>query len=721
MNQPSSPGDRRLSPDEAIARVLEWWNDGNRTARRCEIVGGRDADDLLREVHRRAPRSLLLDATGRTADEVVTEVLDFVGAPDSARTGTPWRRLRKYFSADTLILLTNVHRAGRTRHSARPAQVRGQLAQRLSHQRRTGVVVAAPSESGPPAPEFVLRLDGPDGVRPHADPDQVPAPIRALALAEPRRVPLPVWRELSAAGGLNDVDEVALEDLAVRFPDLVTVGSGCAAFVDEGLAEALREATAPEWARQVNRHLVEWLRGLAPRLRHPEGWGASGDLGRYAAEGLAAHAVRAGLFEELLTDGGTLANLTLEALLDAAHCADDGSVPGNSPAADAVHLWSYGVAPRTQPEWAAWLHLMATAREDTAVAAGIADSGVRLPWTTSWAHWRPPGGYHPRYLRPGPVDDLYGVHWQGRPAVAVEAAAAEHLHVRDVATGELLGGPWHEGDLPEDARRALTWTDPGAHDSHGPAALSDFEDADRADEGPDEELLHVALTVGNRVVVAGAGGLFAVEPAEPAAFQGLEAPRGLPLSDCPTVAGPTRPLHAPDPAPTDLAELFDEPAIVRTPEDSLPAGLTDDAARRALSGCGLPVMDARGLALEPDSPEFLSEATWADDLESPTTPGPFFTIGRWMGGPLVVDGPTGVVLRMPAGPGEDGLEGTLVASGLEPFLTMAAHWITGRQILDVTENETEAHLLRQHIEDALWTIDWRGSTAGAWIYPLHND
>ncbi|MEU8783656.1 SUKH-4 family immunity protein [Streptomyces sp. NPDC048637] len=734
------PGPSQLSVDEATSRIVDWWDKGRRTTRRFDVVGGvREANDVVQEVRRRISRSLLLDATGRTPEEIVTEVLGFIGVPKAAHINTPWRHLRRYFSTETCLLLKNVHRAGRTRNSARPGQLRDELAEKLSHQRRIGVVVAGPPQTDPPARDFVLLLEDAADSPAESELSEIPAQIRALALAEPRRVPLRVWRELAQSSGLRDADEATLEGILARFPDLVAPEADGVAFVDEGLAEALRKATDQELMLRVNRHMAEWLREISPELLHTEGWAASGAVGRYAAHGLAMHAVQAGLFQELLHDGSVIANMTQEALLDAAHCAFDGSVPGNNPAADAVHLWSYGVAPPTQPEWAAWLHLMATAREDSAVATGIAGSGLRLPWTTKWAHWRPPGGYHPRYLTPGVVHDLYAVHWHGRPAVAVECGSPSPVHVRDSATGALLGGPWHDDELPEAARRAITWAHPDAHDTSGPATLSDFEDADRAEEGPDEEFLHLALTVEDRVIVAGAGGLFGVEPAAPTGFPGLTPPNGPPLSGCPTVAGPARPAHAPEPAPTDLAELaglagladpadpagsaelLGEPTVVRISVDDLPDGLTDAAARRALSESGLPVMDAQGIALEPDRPDFLSEIAWAEDLETPSASGPFFKLGRWMGGLIVIDGPTGHTLRMPGSPDEDGLEGTLVAASLEAFLTKAAQWITGRRILDATENDTEAHLLRRDIEDALWNIDWRGSTAGAWVYPLHND
>ncbi|MGA4878938.1 hypothetical protein [Streptomyces lydicamycinicus] len=118
MNQPSTPGHHHISTDEAVSRVVEWWNEGRPAGSRCDIVSGHAADEVLEEVHRRTPRSLLLDAAGQTPEEIVTEVLGFVGVPSAAQINTPWRHLRKYFSADTYILLKNAHRAESSRRRA---------------------------------------------------------------------------------------------------------------------------------------------------------------------------------------------------------------------------------------------------------------------------------------------------------------------------------------------------------------------------------------------------------------------------------------------------------------------------------------------------------------------------------------------------------------------------------------------------------------------------
>ncbi|WP_308296059.1 SUKH-4 family immunity protein [Streptomyces sp. ISL-96] len=153
----------------------------------------------------------------------------------------------------------------------------------------------------------------------------------------------------------------------------------------------------------------------------------------------------------------------------------------------------------------------------------------------------------------------------------------------------------------------------------------------------------------------------------------------------------------------------------------MPAGLTDKTARRVLTDTGLPVMDEKAIRLEPEYERFLWEVPWPKEVEQPAEDGPFFQIGLWMGAEIVIDGPSGHVLRMPRTAEESGLDGLLVATSLDRFLAMVAQWLTGRRILGTLENQDEDHLLRQHIEDAIWDIDADGSRAEAWTYALHND
>ncbi|MEU6370746.1 SUKH-4 family immunity protein [Streptomyces sp. NPDC046931] len=153
----------------------------------------------------------------------------------------------------------------------------------------------------------------------------------------------------------------------------------------------------------------------------------------------------------------------------------------------------------------------------------------------------------------------------------------------------------------------------------------------------------------------------------------------------------------------------------------IPPGLTDETALQVLADIGLPAMREKGTEFQSGDERFLEELPWPSEVEPPEETGPFFRIALWMGGVVVIDGPSGHVLRIPHDAEESGLDGALLANDLDRFLRMLTHWITGARILEHLDNEDEAHLLRQHIDDALWDIDDEGADAGAWKYALYNE
>ncbi|MFF4153949.1 SUKH-4 family immunity protein [Streptomyces sp. NPDC001651] len=707
----TASGSGPLAPGAVVARVRDWWGDGSPEERHLDVVGFGGGAAVLDEIDRRIPESVLVDAAGADAESVFLSALRVVGVPDDEARPHTWRDAVRKHGEGKLVLITHAGRAGLTRLSAQPALVPKHVAERLARAGLSIVVDTPPLDDGRLPDRWPsLRLDDDSPGVVAAFPQSLE--LCALALSEPRRVPWEVWGELARAAGARDADETALRALAARFPDALVTTDAEVAFTDESVADALRRGTAAELARRVNSHMVTWLRGLAPRLRHPDGWAASGPLGRYAAHGLAMHAVQAGEFDTLLRDGEVLANLPQPSFLDAAHCAHEGSVPDTNAAADAVHLHMYGVSPAEQGEWAAWLHLMATARHDTDLCASIEQSGVELPWKVRWTHWRPPGGYDPSYLKPGPISSLFDVRWHDRPAI-LSSAYAQGIHVWDAETGDLLAGPWYGDNLPDEAILALTW--PTAPGQAPPATRKELRAFNATQEGPDDDFLPALLRTGSLTVLAGPDGLFAVEGASPAPLP------GPPLLGTQTAAGPALLTDATTTTAAALPQLFSTTRVLRTPPESLPPGLTDVTARRVLTDIGLPTMQEKGIRLEPDYDEFLSELPWTQGLQPPAETGPFFQIGLWSGAELVIDGPTGHILRMPRSTDESGLDGYLVATNLDRFLAMVTWWITGRRILNTIENRDEEHLFRQHIEDAVGIIDNAGSRAQIWTYALYND
>lgn len=721
----------RTSPDEAAARLLQWWHGetpgpGSPWTHLVDAGGHGGHRPVLDSVHEAVPDSVMLDVTGLSSEDVIRRVSESAGVDPGSSDRSRWLLDMRRLPARRLVLLANVHRMGGTRRSHEPERLLGGILPALCLPE--GLRVVAQLRTAEPLQPSAtgFQVVPADRAEPGAD---VPDALRALALAEPRVVPLPVWVELALALGLEDENETTLNALVERSPQWFAVHEDGVAFADEGLAEAIRERTGPEVLTRFNGRLLDRLRESAPRLRHAEGWPAAGPTGTYAAAGLAMHAVQAGRFEELLADGSLVAYLPQTSLMDAARDAAPGlgAVPGNTAAADAMYLWPYGVIPPRQAEWASWLQLMATARNDHAFAAAIADSGLELPWKARWTKWRPPGGCHVRYLLPG-ANGLTEVRWQGRPAVAGLNNWTEQTTVRDLATGELLAGPW-EGDVPAEHHADLTWPPGSGQDGPGPVTFDDLDDA--VPDGADVHyslLPSPALTAGELVIIGGTGGVFALEPAKGTEFTGLTSPNTAPLSGpYAAVADATTPVDAPPPGPADLAELYGPDAIRVLADDEIPAALTDDAARRTLARFGLPALnDQWGLGISPwgdDGSDVFAEVPWPSDpgIQAPAETGPFLRIGWWMGGALVVDGPTGHVLRIPSEPGEDHLAALPAATGLENFLTMVALWITGLRTKAAIEVRDETHLLTQHVLGALWAADTTGGDAPAWSYAFLND
>ncbi|MER7150762.1 SUKH-4 family immunity protein [Streptomyces lydicus] len=736
------PTSGEIAPHEVMPLLLRWWDEwhtGDPWAHLADPSGIAGAA-VLRELHQQIEGSILVDASGRTAEEVMTEVLHRVGIDVSPANRWNWRADLDRLGEPRLALIVNAHRAGRTRSSSEGRRLVTQVTDRLSGG-PVGVLVHTLPEALPPLADAVFSLrDRADGG------GSWPTPLRALALSQPREVPMRVWAELTHALGKEPVAEGVLHAVLEDFSDHLMSGTHGVSFADEGLAEELRRSATDDEINRVDRHMTEWLTSVSPEFRHAEGWAAAGPEGRYAAYGLAMHAAQTTLFasgpaEEpgpatpfgaLLQDGRVLANIPQTTLMDAARCAFLGDLPGGTAAGDAVHLWSYGVIPSRQPEWAAWLHLMAMARSDRSFAAAVADSGVRLPWKTRWSHWRPPGGYHWRYLEPGPVDGLTAVCWQGRAAVAGLHTWTSRADIWDAVTGEHLAGPWHE-EIPEAHHADLTWPqtdEAGAEteaeeDRSGPETVEDLEDA-----MSDAEALHDTLLAGSplsrngQIILGGSGGLFALDIPKDAEFSGFHSPNVEPFSGRYAFTAATVPVDASPPSPADLVQMYGAHRLHTFPAQSLPDGLTLEATRRALIEYGLPDMsDEDGMGIYPRGDHRMSifdEVTWPSDIDPIEESGPFFHIGFWMGGELVIDGPTGHVLRIPAEPGEEHLAALPAAQSLENFLTMVGQWVTGHLIKELVDGDDEARLLPDYVLAAHKHIDPIGAEAPAWAYAFHS-
>ncbi|WP_327657687.1 SUKH-4 family immunity protein [Streptomyces sp. NBC_00483] len=732
------------SPGGIVDAVVEWWHEGRHTGNATYVMSPVAADGALviRRAHERIPGSVLVDATGLTAEQVLHQALTAFGVDLSADKRRSWQNARIGWTDHRLLLVVNAHRAGPTRRSYEPEQLLGFALRWLAQGKLTVLTDTSPDllPRGT-TPRAVFDVSPSHSATPPLP--ESPA-LRALALAEPRVVPLAVWAQLVASLTGTTPTEDELTSFAREHSDLVRSGPLGVSFVDEGVAEALRAGTAPDELQRVNGHLAHWLLQSMSAFRHPEGWARSGVLGLYAATGLAMHAVQAGTYEELERNGEAVANIPQSVLMDAGRTAAGYVIPRDTPAADAKQLWTWGVVPNNQRSWASWLHLMTLSRNDHETAAAIAASSVSLPWRAKWAKWRPPGGFHPGYLQSGKIDALAEVRWRGRPAVAgrhrsfTVGSRTEYTSIWDVETGERLAGPWEGDEIPPTHRAELTWPpqpSPEAQaqphategDSVGPSTAQELFAAAPARRNDRSFLLPcVPLPVGDVTVFGSDSGLVAIEASGGIGLTGLGS-LNQPLGGSYASAGGSMPADAAGPDQTDhavLALLFED--IFPVEPEELPDGLTHEPTRELLLEFGLPDVDEGGMRVLPYCDwdvEILEEMpSWPDDIDPIDETGPFFQIGKWMGAEIVIDGPTGHVLRVPTGPDEEELAALPAAHSLEAFLTMVAWWVTGLRTRDtLPPPRDEKPEILGHVLGALTVIDEKGSEAPAWAYIFENE
>ncbi|MFG2136755.1 SUKH-4 family immunity protein [Streptomyces sp. NPDC048650] len=719
-----------IPEEEVAARVGAWWREGGRGDQVAflALADGHDPSAIMRETHEHVPGSVVVDATGLTADQVMQQALTALGVDLSPDKREDWRFALGAWPEERLLLVVNAHRAGPTRRSYEAEQLVTRTLRWLARGKLAVMVHVVPRLLPTRAdPKAVFRVSAP-ATEPSVAPDSVA--LRALAIAEPRLVPLPVWAQLVTALTGEAAPKDELTEFAGEEPGILRLGPLGVSFVDEGLAETLRREIGSTELRRVNRHLVTWLMRSAPDMRHPDGWAERGAVGLYAATGLVMHAVQAGTYGEVLRDGSVIANLPQTALMDAARSITY-LIPGNTAAADAIHLWGWGVIPRHQTEWASWLHLMALSRDDLEVASAIASSGVALPWRAKWARWRPPGGYHTGFLQAGRFAALTEVRWQGRPAIAglqqrtVLEEQELYVSIWDAETGDRVTDPWEHDEIPQEHRADLTWPASPGSDAAAPARVRDLFAASSPRRDQRAFMLPcVPLTVGEVVVFAGDLGLIAISPADGVDISGSGA-RLRPLSGDYTDAGPCSPINAPAPSHEDVIPLFGENLLCPIPDEDLPDRLTHAATRELLLDFGLPYVNEGAMGIFPYGGWGMGTLdelpSWPEGIEPVPECGPFFQIGKWMGGRLVVDGPTGHVLRVPTEPGQGHLAGLPIAHSLEDFLTMVALFVTGWRTRDIAlPASSEREQVAYWVLGALTEVDEAGGEQPAWSYVLHN-
>ncbi|MFM9373741.1 SUKH-4 family immunity protein [Streptomyces sp. Da 82-17] len=775
------------TPDQAFAELQTWLD--VRQSGVAELTGpaGSGRTGTLRRVHEASPGSLFIDATGLTCEDIVGQVMAAAGAAGFAdadwfgRRRSDWgEALRGSPLRGGLVVIANAQRAGRTRRSEEPDRMVHRFSTELAFAGDVKVLVERDlPDVRRRHDHLVVTLRPADGTRPA--PALLPSPesgaadaLLALSLAEPRLVPVEVWRELrrsvSAYTGRpaqNDDDSLTAyveNDTRAGTPGC-TGSTGCVRFRDESLAVALRDTADPGLARAVNRELVAWL-----RRTHEAGTGTAATA-RYLSQGLAMHAVQAGEFGSVQRAGRLVAHIDQVALIDAALAnkglVDEGPVDARSPAGDAINLWAYGVDSLPQDEWASWLHLMSTARGDNATAADIAASGRRLPWRVRWSRWRPPGAVGVEYVRPGPLAEpslAPADYLPGRYAVSASGEWDHRTRVWDAETGEDLAGPWPDEEQDEHQEKGQEESQGRGEDRAGagrpplpapgqrePLWLPDDErDLTPAwvdltvYEALEAPFLSGQVAVGDVVVVTGLGGVFAVDAFAIDAGEGANrAPSGLaevhgePMWDDHTRHPIPHWRTLAPPSPDPYADGLFEPSVVRKlPAARLPEGVTNPEARRFLTETGLPAVTCAEMQLLPLDERELTEPS-PDSLPDDTPPGTYVTLGTWVTSDIVLHGPTGQVHLLNADEWVSGYEdefdayfddeesdeddsedaadsALLIAVDLPSFVRLLHVYLTIRCTLASAGPRAEREGIRYELEHALSAIDEAGAASGAW-------
>ncbi|MFZ3567753.1 SUKH-4 family immunity protein [Streptomyces sp. BH097] len=398
----------------------------------------------------------------------------------------------------------------------------------------------------------------------------------------------------------------------------------------------------------------------------------------------------------------------------------------------ALQLWLAGVRPADRGEWAAWLHLAATAHADAEVAAEIDDLPTTLPWRVRWHHWRPPGAVSFDGWLPGPIERIEPAptDWSpdGRPAViGREYVSDESPHwAWDAASGRPLAGP-STGPLPTPGQSSPIgtfneftlplWTDLG-----GPSRCLPLVTGHLRMDG---------LT--GPTIYCSPGGVFAIDsttddPLTSACTNPPERPqtRTFPFDVVPGFDARTYGRHPDFPA-------FEAADFHRVPPADLPTSMGDHASRETLVEVGVPVFRRHPLELTP--PRRRPHAS-TDEDDGTNGTDDLLPIGSLEGGTLVIECSTGVVYRLP--PGSDGtrlgpwhpdentdaeerttpwfeavntledVEGpeddtyvTWIAPDLATFLTLASRYIGIRSQLRMTTSGLELDTLSARIEVGL--------------------
>ncbi|MGW7662170.1 SUKH-4 family immunity protein [Streptomyces sp. NPDC054756] len=604
---------------------------------------------LLQEFADATPGAVLIDAAGCTAEQVADRVVRAIGVPhdNDQRSLFDLYLIAQEQDLSHVVILTNTQWAGTTRHTDEPWNVAigGIVAQFGIKSGRVGVkfIVEVDTEVHELRPRSRPVVLAPDHGTSRWSPDSLSsrerAALSALALSERHHVRFDEWQTLCSMLGA-DLDEAELRTIATESP-LVTVDPSAhrpVGFTHERDARTLRRDIPADAYRAFQYAITDRLFACTD----------DDPLDSYLAHSLPAHAAAADRFEELLEDPRLVAKCTRATLLSALRLAFPHRIPAGSQAADLYYLANLELAPSSQDEWVSLLHLVALCQGDTERADALAEAAGPLPWRTVWTHWRAPGRVRPC---PPQIDGVTALRATPDGSTVTSSTRDGHEQTWDAATGRLLSRTAELTGAEGSAVAEATPTSPAparweAETSWNLVRVSAVGNPSthRVIQAPKADEVACA---GNLIVIGGSRGIYAIEP-NPDYVEDSPLP-ALPVVTWYTEVTP-RPYHEAACRPTrDLVlDVFDGDIAPLLTEDKLPAGLTHQPTRRFLTETGFPaISNFLSLNTHNLAGTGFIEHTWegTKDFETRVGDGPFYELGTWIGGVLLLDGPTGRVLR----------------------------------------------------------------------------
>ncbi|WP_437084245.1 SUKH-4 family immunity protein [Streptomyces sp. enrichment culture] len=614
---------------------------------------------------------------GLSTEEVLDEVMRSLGVSYGDYRGARFlaEEMEEQDPLHSLVVVTNTQWAGRTRSTAEPLYTAEHLAGTLgidfritgvrfvieidSTVRDLGARVRQPLVLAPPA-DTVRRTDI-SGLSPRWR-----TAALALALAEPRQLRFEEWQMLCRALG-ESFTSGELRTIATELPFVtVTEDDAPVTLAHHWVSRDLRAEVPDEDFRAFETAVVDRLLACAE----------DDGLADYRARALPAHAAAAGRFEELLSLPRAVAACHRGALIEALPVAFPDGVPAGTFAADLHYLDSLGLAPSSHAEWISVLHLVALSQGRTERARVLAESAGVLPWRAVWTNWRAPGCL----TRQGPhipAVARVSVDTSTDPGTVTSTFTGGGSAIWDAATGRPVGGD-PRGDtsaLPPTVADTTTpsplWTVDTPSWNLLRLGLVTTPSVRRTVQAPS---VRDAAGAGSLVIIAGGRGLYAIEP-DPRPTDGAPA-RPLPAVG-PRCRITPRPFDEAVrvPARTRLCDVFGEDAVARIAVEQLPAGLTHEPTRRFLAEVGFPsVAGFYSLNTHNLLTTGLVEHPWdgSGNSVTPVGDGPFYELGSWIGGVLLLDGRAGRVLRRtrPGAVDADRPGDPLAGSSLASFVAM---------------------------------------------------